>query len=137
MPTAIWAHPRFAGTRSAAVVRGAFLNCLFNEFGRYFTNPAVSNSDNVPRVDDPLSRLKEMTMRSLKIEELSLVAGGDIGGGQSSKRENNGLGNGNQLAPGHSLDKNGAENNVSNGGLGDNGATGNPPGSGKWGVIPN
>jgi hypothetical protein len=45
---------------------------------------------------------------------------------------NNGLGNGDQRAPGNSLTHNGAENNTSN-----TTGTGNPPGSGKFGVNPN
>jgi hypothetical protein len=44
---------------------------------------------------------------------------------------NNGLGNGDQTAPGGSLPHNGAENNT-----GGN-TTGNPPGSGKFPVVPN
>ena len=74
-------------------------------------------------------------MRSLKIEELELVAGGDTGGvpnAASTKQQNNGLGNGDQTAPGNSLEHNQAENNVSN-----TTGTGNPPGSGKFPVIPN
>ena len=53
-------------------------------------------------------------MRNLKIEELELVAGGDAGGipHDTSKQANNGLGNGDQTAPGASLDTNQAENNV-------------------------
>lgn len=69
-------------------------------------------------------------MRSLKIEELELVAGGDAGGVPASTK-NNGLGNGDQGAPGGSLDHNGAENNT-----GGN-STGNPPGSGNFPVVPN
>jgi hypothetical protein len=80
----------------------------------------------------------ETMMRSLKTEELELVAGGDPGEAIDHARslKNNGLGNGDQFAPGSSLPHNGAENNVSNGGLGDNDATGNPPGSGRFDVIP-
>lgn len=73
-------------------------------------------------------------MRSLKIEELELVAGGDAGGvpnGESTKQQNNGLGNGDQTAPGASLAHNKAENN-----MGGN-STGNPPGGGTFPVIPN
>lgn len=44
---------------------------------------------------------------------------------------NNGLGNGDQTAPGNSLFNNGAENNTG----GNN--TGNPPGSGNFDVNPN
>ena len=69
-------------------------------------------------------------MRSLKLEELCLVAGAGVGP-TSTKHEDNGLGNGNDAAPGGSLDNNGAENNV------DGTTTGNPPGSGKWPVVPN
>lgn len=74
----------------------------------------------------------ETTMRSLKIEELELVAGGDPGGvPDPHSTKNNGLGNGDQGAPGGSLAHNGAENNV--GGS----DSGNPPGSGNFGVNPN
>ena len=75
-------------------------------------------------------------MRTLQIEELELVAGGapDVplpAVYNSQSKENNGLGNGNQVAPGNSLEHNGAENNV-------NGeSTGNPPGEGFFPVIPN
>ena len=72
-------------------------------------------------------------MRSLKIEELELVAGGvdTPAPGVSQSTKNNGLGNGDQGAPGGSLPNNGAENNV------DGSSTGNPPGSGNFPVIPN
>lgn len=55
-------------------------------------------------------------MRSLKVEELSLVAGAAPEGGttpafeQNRSSKNNGLGNGNQGAPGGSYPNNGAEN---------------------------
>ena len=45
---------------------------------------------------------------------------------------NNGLGNGDQTAPGNSLTHNGAENNTGN-----TTGTGNPPGSGNFPVVPN
>jgi hypothetical protein len=45
---------------------------------------------------------------------------------------NNGLGNGDQTAPGNSLNNNGAENNTGN-----TTGTGNPPGSGNFPVVPN
>jgi len=75
----------------------------------------------------------EIMMRSLKIEELELVAGGvdTPAPGVSQSTKNNGLGNGDQGAPGGSLLYNGAENNVGAD------STGNPPGSGNFGVIPN
>jgi len=53
-------------------------------------------------------------------------------GNGGKEKGNNGLGNGDQTAPGGSLTHNGAENNVSNGT-----GTGNPNGSGKFGVNPN
>jgi len=72
-------------------------------------------------------------MRTLMIEELAMVAGGDAGGNPNpNSTKNNGLGNGDQSAPGNSLTHNGAENNVSN-----TTGTGNPPGSGNFGVNPN
>ena len=71
-------------------------------------------------------------MRSLKVEELELVAGGGECPPESTKHGNNGLGNGDQTAPGNSLYNNKAENNVSN-----TTGTGNPPGNGKFGVNPN
>jgi hypothetical protein len=76
----------------------------------------------------------ETIMRSLKTEELELVAGGDPGEGalHTQSTKNNGLGNGNQFAPGGSLPNNGAENNQSN-----TTGTGNPPGSGNFPVVPN
>ena len=70
-------------------------------------------------------------MRSLKLEELCLVAGAGDVSAKSTKHEDNGLGNGNDAAPGGSLDNNKAENNT-----GGN-STGNPPGGGKWPVVPN
>ena len=76
-------------------------------------------------------------MRSLKTEELELVAGAGIDPCCSKDCEpepakgNNGLGNGDQTAPGGSGPNNKAENNS-----GGN-TTGNPPGSGRWNVIPN
>ena len=72
-------------------------------------------------------------MRTLKTEEMELVAGGDPGEGalHTHSSKNNGLGNGNQSAPGGSLPNNGAENNVNGS------STGNPPGSGNFPVIPN
>jgi hypothetical protein len=75
-------------------------------------------------------------MRKLNVEEMDLVAGAAAGGIQGPNVQtkngwqNNGLGNLDQPAPGNSLDNNGAENNT-----GGN-TTGNPPGSGKWDVIP-
>lgn len=45
---------------------------------------------------------------------------------------NNGLGNGDQTAPGNSLTHNRAENNTGN-----TTGTGNPPGSGNFPVVPN
>jgi hypothetical protein len=75
----------------------------------------------------------EINMRTLQIEELELVAGGvdTPAAGVSQSTKNNGLGNGDQGAPGGSLPHNGAENNV-------NGeSTGNPPGSGNFPVVPN
>ncbi len=73
-------------------------------------------------------------MRSLKTEELELVAGGDHSQGAENTQstKNNGLGNGDQGAPGGSGPNNGAENNQRN-----NTGTGNPPGSDRWGVNPN
>ena len=69
-------------------------------------------------------------MRSLKLEELCLVAGAGAAPDSSKRGGNNGLGNGDQTAPGGSGPNNGAENNA--------GVTsGNPPGSGKWPVVPN
>lgn len=52
-------------------------------------------------------------MRTLKIEELEVVAGGkETPAFQNSQsKQNNGLGNGDQTAPGNSLNTNGAENN--------------------------
>jgi len=55
-------------------------------------------------------------------------AKGSGGGGGA----NNGLGNGDQTAPGNSLTHNGAENNTGNAT-----GTGNPPGKGKFPVVPN
>ena len=55
-------------------------------------------------------------MRSLKVEELSLVAGAAPEGGttpafeKTRSSKNNGLGNGNQGAPGGSYPNNNAEN---------------------------
>ena len=66
-------------------------------------------------------------MRTLKTEELELVAGAGVPAAPTKKQgENNGLGNGDQTAPGGSGPNNGAENNAS-------GATN---GSGKP-VVPN
>jgi hypothetical protein len=71
-------------------------------------------------------------MRTLKTEELAMVAGAGAPAAPVKKeRGNNGLGNGDQAAPGNSLENNGAENNV--GGS----STGNPPGQGKFPVVPN
>ena len=72
-------------------------------------------------------------MRSLRIEELELVAGGvpGEGGAHSQSTKNNGLGNLDQGAPGGSFPNNGAENNVNGS------STGNPPGSGNFPVVPN
>jgi len=72
-----------------------------------------------------------MTMRSLKLEELCLIAGAAVTPESSKRGGNNGLGNGDQTAPGGSLDNNKAENFVAGS------STGNPPGSGKWDVVPN
>lgn len=63
-------------------------------------------------------------MRNLKIEELELVAGGvdttpAFEASQSTK--NNGLGNGDQGAPGGSYPNNGAENNNAGGPIGGSG----------------
>jgi len=69
-------------------------------------------------------------MRSLKLEELCLVAGAGVAP-TSTKHEDNGLGNGDDAAPGGSLANNAAENNL--GGT----TTGNPPGSDRWPVVPN
>jgi hypothetical protein len=68
-------------------------------------------------------------MRTLQIEELELVAGGvdstpAFGASQSTK--NNGLGNGDQGAPGGSLPNNGAENNMAGGPIGGSGFPVNP-----------
>jgi len=67
-------------------------------------------------------------MRSLKTEELDLVAGAGVEPTSTKKEKgNNGLGNGDQTAPGNSLTNNGAENNVNNvGGTGGNGFPVNP-----------
>jgi hypothetical protein len=75
----------------------------------------------------------ETMMRTLKTEELELVAGAGDVCPEPTKRVagNNGLGNGDQAAPGSSLTHNGAENNV------DGTTTGNPPGSGNFPVVPN
>lgn len=70
-------------------------------------------------------------MRTLMMEELELVAGGLPDGGGSASTKNNGLGNGDQGAPGGSLPNNGAENNLAN-----TTGTGNGTGGG-WGVNPN
>jgi hypothetical protein len=67
----------------------------------------------------------EIMMRTLKIEELELVAGAGIDAAPL-KKGNNGLGNGDQTAPGGSGPNNGAENN----------AGGETNGSGKP-VVPN
>jgi hypothetical protein len=59
----------------------------------------------------------ETMMRSLKTEELELVAGAATPAFENSQStKNNGLGNGNQGAPGGSLPNNGAENNLDNAG---------------------
>jgi hypothetical protein len=63
---------------------------------------------------------------SLTATSVPAYAKGSGGGGG-----NNGLGNGDQTAPGGSLPHNGAENNT-----GGN-TTGNPPGSGNFPVVPN
>lgn len=76
-------------------------------------------------------------MRTLRSEELTLVAGAGVETCCSKDcpeervKGNNGLGNGDQTAPGGSGPNNKAENNAANPG------SGNPPGSGKWDVIPN
>jgi hypothetical protein len=72
----------------------------------------------------------EMMMRTLKTEEMELVAGA-AQPDESTFHKNNGLGNYNQGAPGGSGPHNGAENNA-----GGN-SSGNPPGSGNFPVIPN
>jgi len=72
----------------------------------------------------------ETMMRTLKTEELELVAGAGIDP-HPSKKGNNGLGNGDQTAPGGSGPNNGAENNA-----GGN-TSGNPPDSGNFPVVPN
>ena len=52
-------------------------------------------------------------MRTLKSEELELVAGAGIAPTSTKKEKgNNGLGNGDQSAPGGSGPNNGAENNA-------------------------
>jgi hypothetical protein len=57
----------------------------------------------------------ETMMRTLKIEELELVAGASApctpAFENSQSKQNNGVGNGDQTAPGNSFDNNGAENN--------------------------
>ena len=68
-------------------------------------------------------------MRTLILEELELVAGG-LPGGVPASKQNNGLGNGDQTAPGASFEVNQAENNVGE-------TSGNPPGSGNFPVVPN
>jgi hypothetical protein len=67
-------------------------------------------------------------MRTLRTEELELVAGAGVVPDSTKKEKgNNGLGNGDQTAPGNSLNNNGAENNVNNaGGTGGNGFPVNP-----------
>ena len=65
-------------------------------------------------------------MRTLKVEELDLVAGAGVEP-TPAKKGNNGLGNGDQTAPGGSGPNNGAENNGDNAG----GSQGGKP------VIPN
>ena len=71
-------------------------------------------------------------MRSLRTEELELVAGAGIDPhGSKNEKGNNGLGNGDQTAPGGSGPNNKAENN------GGGNTTGNPPDSGNWPVVPN
>jgi hypothetical protein len=76
-------------------------------------------------------------MRTLRIEELELVAGAGEDPCCSKDCEpervkgNNGLGNGDQAAPGGSLIHNAAENNINNAS-----GTGNPPGSDNWPVRP-
>jgi len=74
-----------------------------------------------------------INMRTLQIEELEMVAGGveTPAPGVSQSTKNNGLGNGDQGAPGGSYTHNGAENNINGQG------TGNPPGSGNFPVVPN
>ena len=59
-------------------------------------------------------------MRTLQIEELELVAGGvdTPASGVSQSTKNNGLGNGDQGAPGGSYPNNGAENNNAGGPIG-------------------
>jgi hypothetical protein len=64
----------------------------------------------------------------LTATSLPAYAKGSGGGGGA----NNGLGNGDQTAPGNSLTHNGAENNTGN-----TTGTGNPPGKGKFPVVPN
>jgi hypothetical protein len=51
-------------------------------------------------------------MRTLKVEELELVAGAAPGGVPPTKKGNNGFGNGDQTPPGGSADTNGAENDL-------------------------
>jgi hypothetical protein len=56
-------------------------------------------------------------MRSLRTEELELVAGAGVTPDNTKRQQaNNGLGNGDQIAPGNSLATNQAENNLSNSG---------------------
>ena len=59
----------------------------------------------------------ETMMRTLKTEELELVAGAGVEPASTKKEKgNNGLGNGDQNAPGGSGPNNGAENNVNDAG---------------------
>ncbi|MDF2466329.1 MAG: hypothetical protein K0Q43_4564 [Ramlibacter sp.] len=67
-------------------------------------------------------------MRTLQTEELELVAGGvdTPAAGVSQSTKNNGLGNGDQGAPGGSYPNNGAENNNDGGPIGGSGFPVNP-----------
>jgi hypothetical protein len=70
----------------------------------------------------------EVSMRTLQIEELEMVAGGvdTPASGVSQSTKNNGLGNGDQGAPGGSYPNNGAENNNAGGPIGGSGFPVNP-----------
>lgn len=69
-----------------------------------------------------------INMRTLQIEELEMVAGGveTPAPGVSQSTKNNGLGNGDQGAPGGSYTHNGAENNNAGGPIGGSGFPVNP-----------
>jgi hypothetical protein len=69
---------------------------------------------------------------TLMLAATSVPANAKGSGGGGGSGANNGLGNGDQTAPGNSLPHNGAENNTGN-----TTGSGNPPGSGKFPVVPN